>query len=278
MGVEQIMKKLKRTLPILLSLVLVTSCASVTEPNHSPVANTVETQPLGIMSAMDVELNYLLAQADISEVVSIGGNDFNIGTLEGQDVVIVKAGIGKSLSAATTAIMCNEFNVSSIVFTGIAGGVAPQVEVADVVISTNVFFHDYGYLGNDDKIDLKSDFLAMVNVAADPELEKQAYKAAVEVVGESHVFEGVIATGDQFMANQKYVDYLYKDYNAYAVEMEGASVGYVASKYNVPFVVIRSLSDKADGLAHESYENWYQVVSDNSGKIVMQFMKNRLVE
>ncbi|MBK5200036.1 MAG: 5'-methylthioadenosine/S-adenosylhomocysteine nucleosidase [Spirochaetaceae bacterium] len=218
------MKKLRMISLVLLSLVLVTSCASLADSNSESVATVSKTQPLGIMSAMDVELNYLLSQADINEVISIGDNDFNVGTLEGQDVVIVKAGVGKSLSAAATAIMCNNFNVSAIVFTGIAGGVAPQVEIADVVISTNVFFHDYGCLGNDDKIDLTTDFVTMVDIIANPELEKQAYNAAVEVLGEYRVFEG-------------------------------ASVGYVASKYNVPFVIIRSLNDKADSLAHESYDN-----------------------
>lgn len=264
------MKILRILSLVLLSLTFITGCASF---------NTTKTaQPLGIMSAMDVELNYLLTQADIKEVVSIGGNNFNIGTLEGQDVVIVKAGVGKVLSAAATAIMCNEFNVSSILFTGIAGGVAPQVKVTDVVISTHVFMHDYGFLGNDGKIKLGTDFVSMVDIPADPQLEKQAYIAAVEVLGKDKVFESVIATGDQFLANKKYVDYLYNDYNTYAVEMEGASVGYVAYKYNVPFVVIRSLSDKADGLAHKSYNHWYSVVSDNSGKIVMQFMKNRALK
>ena len=148
-----------------------------------------EKQPLGIMSAMDVELNYLLSQANINKVVSIGGNDFNIGTLEGQKVVIVKAGVGKSLSAAATAIMCNEFNVSSIVFTGIAGGVAPQVKIADVVISTNVFLHDYGYLGNDGKIALGTDFVPKVEIPTDVVLTQQVYTAAVEVLGKDKVFK-----------------------------------------------------------------------------------------
>jgi adenosylhomocysteine nucleosidase len=269
------MKKLRVISLVLLSLLFMSSCASVSESKMESSATVETTKPLGIMSAMDVELNYLLSQADIKEVVSIGGNDFNVATLEGQDVVIVKAGVGKSLSAAATAILCNEFNVSSIIFTGIAGGVAPEVEIADVVISTSAFFHDYGYLGNDNKIDLNTDFVSKVDLKADSGLEKEAYTAAVQVLGEDRVFEGAIATGDQFMANKDYVDYLYNDYNTYAVEMEGACVAYVASKYDVPFVLIRSLSDKADGLAHESYDNWYMVVSDNSGKIVMQFMKNR---
>lgn len=278
------MKKKFKLLSILLaSVLLMASCTTMgskdldttnTLPNHE-VSEKVMEQPLGIMSAMDVELSYLLDQAIIDSVVSIGGNDFNIGTLEGQSVVIVKAGVGKSLSAACTAILINEFNVSGIVFTGIAGGVAPDVEITDVVIGTHAMFHDYGYLGNDNTIEIGSDFVSKVDVQCDPEMEIEAYNAAVEVIGEDKVFEGCIATGDQFVANERYVDYLYNTYDVIAVEMEGASVGYVAYQYDVPFIIIRSLSDKADGLAHESYSNWYSVVSDNSGKIVMQFMKNR---
>lgn len=272
------MKKKFKLIGILLVVsIFMTSCATVDSNDlESPVSKTSQvTKPLGIMSAMDVELAYLLDQADIESVVSIGGNDFNIGTLENQDVVIVKAGVGKSLSAACTAILINEFDVSGIVFTGIAGGVAPEVRITDVVIATHTMFHDYGFYGNDNKVTIGSDFVSAVDVECDPEMEKAAYDAAVQVIGKDKVFEGCIATGDQFVANEQYVEYLYNTYDVYAVEMEGASVGYVASQYGVPFVVIRSLSDKADGLAHDSYNNWYSIVSDNSGKIVMQFMKNR---
>lgn len=272
------MKKRFKLIGILLVVsIFMVSCATVDSNDlESSVSKTSQvTKPLGIMSAMDVELAYLLDQADIDSVVSIGGNDFNIGTLENQDVVIVKAGVGKSLSAACTAILINEFDVSGIVFTGIAGGVAPEVRITDVVIATHTMFHDYGFYGNDNKVTIGSDFVSAVDVECDPEMEKAAYDAAVQVIGKDKVFEGCIATGDQFVANEQYVKYLYGTYDVYAVEMEGASVGYVASQYGVPFVVIRSLSDKADGLAHDSYNNWYSIVSDNSGKIVMQFMKNR---
>lgn len=252
---------------LLLFVLLFTGCTTIQ-------TQKTEVKPLGIMSAMDVELEYLLSQADISKTVSIGGNDYHIGKLEGQDVVLVKAGVGKSLSAACTAILINNFDVSSIVFTGIAGGVADNINITDVVISTDVMFHDYGYLSNEGYVELGTDFVSKVDIKADDKLEKEAYKAAVEVIGKDKVFEGTIATGDQFVANEKYVKYL-SSLNVLAVEMEGASVGYVASKYDVPFVIIRSMSDKADGLAHEAYDNWYGIVSDNSGKIVMQFLKNR---
>jgi adenosylhomocysteine nucleosidase len=271
------MKKNFKLLSVLLASVLLMASCTTMGPKAFDAEKTME-QPLGIMSAMDVELNYLLQQAKIDSVVSIGGNDFNIGTLEGQSVVIVKAGVGKSLSAACTAILINEFNVSGVVFTGIAGGVSPDVEITDVVIGTHAMFHDYGYLGNDNMVTIGSDFVSKVDVQCDPEMEKEAYTAAVEVIGKDKVFEGCIATGDQFVANEKYVEYLYKTYDVLAVEMEGASVGYVATQYNVPFIIIRSLSDKADGLAHDAYDNWYSVVSDNSGKIVMQFMKNRVAK
>ncbi|MGH4036934.1 MAG: 5'-methylthioadenosine/adenosylhomocysteine nucleosidase [Sphaerochaeta sp.] len=275
-------KGIKLLMLLLASALLMASCSTMSASDSyvssEEVSAKTSEQPLGIMSAMDVELAFLLDQATIERVVSIGGNDFNVGTLEGQPVVIVKAGVGKSLSAACTAILIDEFDVSGIVFTGIAGGVAPEVEITDVVISTHVMFHDYGYFGNDGKVTIGSDFVSKVDVESDPVMEKEAYEAAVEVLGEDKVYEGLIATGDQFMANAEYVDYLYKTFDVYAVEMEGASVGYVASQYDVPFVVIRSMSDKADGLAHEAYNNWYSEVSDNSGKIVMQFMKNRAAE
>jgi len=116
-------------------------------------------------------------------------------------------------------------------------------------------FHDYGYLGQDGMVDLDSDFVSKVVIESDKQLEKLAYEAAVKVVGKEKVFEGLVVTGDQFVVNEKYVDYLDKELGAKAIEMEGTSVAYVPSQYNIPTVVIRSLSDKADSLAHESYDN-----------------------
>ena len=84
-----------------------------------------EDGPIGIITAMSNELSLLLENADVTETRTIGGVDYNIGTLEGQDVVLVKAGIGKIMAAAGAATLINEFDVSSIIFTGIAGG--PQI-------------------------------------------------------------------------------------------------------------------------------------------------------
>ncbi|MCY1151522.1 MAG: 5'-methylthioadenosine/adenosylhomocysteine nucleosidase [Sphaerochaetaceae bacterium] len=249
---------------------LTVSCVNISDE----VSDEEKSETIGIMSAMDVELDYLLSKAKISHVKEIGGNTFHIGTLDGHKIVLVKAGVGKTLSAACTAIMLNEFDISKLIFTGVAGGVSDDVNITDVVIATSLMFHDYGYLNQDGIVELDSDFVPKVFLNSDKSLVDLAYKAAVDIVGKNKVFKGLIVTGDQFVANSSYVEYLDKELGAKAVEMEGASVAYVASKYNVPFVVVRSLSDKADGLSHEQYENWYQIVADNSGKIVFELIKN----
>lgn len=230
-----------------------------------------QKSPIGIISAMDSEIDYLLSIANISTSKEIGGVVYHIGKLEGKDVVICKAGVGKSLSAAGTAILIHEFNVSSIIFTGIAGSVSDKLSIADVVISTEVMFHDYG-LQTDDGIILDTDFVSEVRVKADPVLVEKAYNAALKVCDDQDVLKGLIATGDQFVASPKTVEHLSNDIGALCVEMEGASVGYVAAQYGVPFVVIRGMSDKADGEAHETYEQWWVVVADNSGKIVQEML------
>ena len=94
----------------------------------------------------------------------------------------------------------------------------------------------------------------------------------MEVLGEEHVFKGTIATGDQFIASASYVKILQEQFNAIACEMEGAAIAVVCTQYGVPFVVIRSMSDKADGNAHESYENMVTVAADNSSRIVMKML------
>ena len=100
-----------------------------------------------------------------------------------------------------------------------------------------------------------------------------AYKAAVETVGKEHVFKGTIATGDQFIASEEYVQRLKEEYNAYACEMEGASVAVICLNYNKPFVVIRALSDKADGKAHDSYENFGDIAGANSSRILLKMLE-----
>ena len=261
MEMEELMKKIT----VLLMLIAVLAAPLM----------AAEDGPIGIITAMSNELSLLLENADVTETRTIGGVDYNIGTLEGQDVVLVKAGIGKIMAAAGAATLINEFDVSSIIFTGIAGGVGDETEVMDIVVSTDLAVHDYGDITNNG---FEWDAVAGTDengrIPADPDLAALAYDAAVKVVGEDSAFKGTIATGDQFVASESYVKVLQDRFNALACEMEGAAVGLVAYTYDVPFVVIRCMSDKADGLAHDTYENFGDTAADNSASIVMEMLGN----
>lgn len=234
------------------------------------------TEYIGIISAMDNEIDLLLKEAVIDHVDTVADVDYHVGRLHEQPVVITRAGIGKVCASSGVTTMLNKYPISKVVFTGLAGGVADETQVLDEIIGTRLVEHDYGILSNDG-FEWRSGDPGFGNEPGvyydcDPQLIQLAYNAAVEVVGEDHVFKGTVATGDQFIANSEYVKKLQDDYNAYACEMEGAAVAVICIKYKTPFVVIRALSDKADGNAHESYENFGDRAADNSSRIVMKIL------
>ncbi len=227
---------------------------------------------IGIISAMSNEVDLLLKKAEIDHVDRIGNVDFNVGTLCGQPVVIAQAGIGKILSSAGTAAMLNNYDISQIIFTGIAGGVGDETHLMDVVIATKLVQHDYGQITNAGFEWSEGDTGEGGYYACDEGLVEEAFRAAENVVGPDRVYKGVIASGDQFVASEEYVKKLQDDFNAIACEMEGASIALVCTQYDVPFVVIRTMSDKADGAAHETYEDMADIAADNSSRIVMEML------
>ena len=237
-------------------------------------AGTLPEEPsyLGIISAMQNEVNLLLSHAEIERVETVGLVDFHVGTLCGQRVVIAKAGVGKVLAASGITAMLNRYPVSGVIFTGIAGGVGDETNVLDEVIATRLVQHDYGQITEDG-----FGWFEGTNGEAgfrdcDPSLVVLAYESAVLELGEAHVFKGVIATGDQFVASDSYVKWLQSEFDAIACEMEGAAIAVVCGQYGVPFVIIRAMSDKADGLAHETYENMADIAADQSSRIVMRML------
>jgi len=235
-------------------------------------AALAEDSRIGIISAMPNEVDLLLKKAEIDRVDTVGGVDFNVGTLCGQPVVIAQAGIGKILSAAGTAAMLNHYDISEVLFTGIAGGVGDETRVLDVVIATQLVQHDYGQISNTG-FEWSEGYSGEGGYyACDEGLVEDAFRAASDVVGPDHVFKGVVASGDQFVASEEYVKKLQDDFNAIACEMEGASIALVCKQYGVPFVVIRAMSDKADGAAHETYENMADIAADHSSRIIMEML------
>ena len=266
----------KSLFTILLIMMLSLMTISCTAKGEKGTAPSGQQEYIGIISAMDNEVEFLLAEADIDHVDTFGGVEFHVGELSGQHVVITRSGIGKVLSASATSAMLNNYDISKVIFTGIEGGVGDDTKVLDEVVATRLVQHDYGTMTNDGFVWTTGNTGETTGkdgyYFCDEELVQLAYNSAVQVMGDEHVFKGTIATGDQFIASEEYVKKLQKDFDALACEMEGASIAAVCTQYEKPFVVIRAMSDKADGNAPESIENMGDIAADNSSRIVIQML------
>ena len=241
--------------------------------------NNTPKEYIGIISAMDNEISLLLEEAKIEQKDTIGGIDYYRGTLRGQNVIITRSGIGKIRASSGVTTMLNDYNIKEVYFTGIAGGLLDEEEVLDVIVADKLVEHDFGRLTNEGFTWTGGDPGKGGDTGeyyeCDPGLVKLAYDSAIEVMGEDHVFQGLIATGDQFIESEDYVYLLREKFDAYACEMEGASIAVVCQNYDVPLVVIRALSDKADGKAHESYENFGDLAAHNSCRIILKMLESK---
>lgn len=231
-----------------------------------------EHRPIAILGAMDAEIEKLLPEIKQRQIHEVSANTYYTGTIEGRNVVVARSGVGKVNASITAYVLINHFNADSIIFTGIAGAADNKLNVADVVVSSALVQHDVdltvfgapkGQLsGYDNRL-----------FVADKQLVEIALKAANKVVGSERVHEGIIATGDQFIADKAVVKMLQEEFDAMAVEMEGAAVAQVTDMFDIPLVVIRTISDKADGSAHMVYEEAKQVTADNSVAITLAMLK-----
>ena len=239
--------------------------------------NQAPTSYIGIISAMDTEIKHLLKEAKIQETKSIGSLVVHVGTLKGKNVVISRSGIGKINASSGFTCVLNHFDISEVIFTGVAGGVKDEENVLDQVIGTKIVEHDYGIQGNDGFVWCGGDPGRREPgeyYECDSKLVDLAYESSLAVVKDQKTFKGVIASGDQFIASSEYVDYLDKEFDAYACEMEGAAIAKVCQACDLPFVIMRTLSDKADGHANESYVDFMDVAADQSSSIVLKMLES----
>lgn len=226
---------------------------------------------IGIIGAMEEEISRLKEQMEGMTVTRKASMEFCKGTLAGKQVVVVRSGIGKVNAAVCTQILADEFQVEAIINTGIAGSLNNDINIGDIVISTDVLHHDmdttgFGYpRGQVPRMEVFS-------FQADQAMRSLAVKVCREVNPDIQVFEGRIATGDQFISDKKIKDDIADFSGADAVEMEGAAIGHTAYLNNVPFLVIRAISDKADGSASMDYSEFEAKAIDHSVRLTLNFI------
>ena len=206
---------------------------------------------LGIIGAMQQEVETLLGVLENCKTENRGGCTFYAGQLEGLEVVIVQCGVGKVNAAMCAQILCDRYQVTHIVNTGIAGSLCADLDIGDLVVSRDAMYHDFdcvhfGYeMGKVPGMDT-------VAFPADERLIRFAF-AAAEEVNPGHTKIGRVASGDLFVAEKNAKNAIIEKTEALCTEMEGAAIAHAAYKNKVPFVILRAISDKADDSAEMDY-------------------------
>ena len=194
---------------------------------------------IGIIGAMDEEVEQLVEVMEITREETKACMTFKAGKLAGKDVVIVRSGIGKVNAAACTQILVDDFKADYIINTGIAGSLKAEIDIADVVISSDVLHHDmdatgFGYpLGQIPRMDTLS-------FAADERLIKLAGQACKNAVPEIGVHVGRVVSGDQFISDKAVKERISSNFDGFCTEMEGAAIAQVSYLNKVPFVILRT--------------------------------------
>ena len=220
---------------------------------------------IGIIGAMDEEVEQLVEVMEITREETKACMTFKAGKLAGKDVVIVRSGIGKVNAAACTA--------DYIINTGIAGSLKAEIDIADVVISSDVLHHDmdatgFGYpLGQIPRMDTLS-------FAADERLIKLAGEACKNAVPEIGVHVGRVVSGDQFISDKAVKERISSNFDGFCTEMEGAAIAQVSYLNKVPFVILRTISDKADDSATMDYPTFEKLAIANNVKVMKELVAN----
>ena len=208
---------------------------------------------IGIIGAMQVEIQGLRSMLTDVQSETISGINFTSGKLEGVPVVLAVCGVGKVFAALCTQTMILRYQVDAVINSGVAGTLCRELSIGDVAISSSVVQHDFDTATLGDPVGLISG-LNLVRIPADPRLTELA-RQAVEAQG-VNCKVGTIATGDQFLCDNGRKNWIHSNFDAIAGEMEGGSVGQVCYVNHVPFVVIRAISDDADGHAPDNFANF----------------------
>lgn len=227
---------------------------------------------IGIIGAMDEEVCQIAEVMQVSETYERASMTFKKGTLNGKDVVIVRSGIGKVNAAVCTQILVDHFNVDCVINTGIAGSLRSEIDIADVVLSSDVLHHDmdatgFGYpMGQIPRMDVLS-------FKADERLIELG-KAACEKVASVGVHVGRVVSGDQFISDKNVKERIIKNFDGYCTEMEGAAIAQTAYLNKIPFLILRAISDKADDSATMDYPTFEAMAIKNSVEIIKELVDN----
>ncbi len=229
---------------------------------------------IGIMCAMREELEPILKLVKIKEIVEYANNKYYLAKFEKFNLVLAYSKIGKVNAATTAGILIEKFNVQKILFSGVAGAVDKDLKIGDLVIATKTCQHDvdlsvFGY---------EPGFIPESEIffECDKELNKIAKSVATKL--NIKLKEGIIASGDQFIHSRERKEWIAKTFNASAIEMEGGAVGCVTWTFDVPFFMLRAISDAAEEGAGVDFDEFLEDSSKVSAKFLIEMLREMVNE
>lgn len=232
----------------------------------------IKMKIIGVIGAMDEEVSRLKEKMQVKKVEKKAGMEFFEGELAGKDVVIVRSGIGKVNAGICTQILVDDFGVEAVINTGVAGSLKNEINIGDIVLSTDALQHDmdatgFGYEHGVIPRMEQSTFVA------DKKLVELAKQVNEEVNSDIGTFVGRVVSGDQFISDKAKKDWLVEKFGGYCTEMEGAAIAQAAYLNEIPFLIIRAISDKADNSAEMDYGEFEAKAIEHTVKLVTSMME-----
>ena len=212
---------------------------------------------IGIIGAMEVEVASLKEMMTDVTIRTKASMEFNHGYLNGKEVVVVRSGIGKVNAGICTQILVDDYGVDCVINTGIAGSLRNEINIGDIVISTDAVQHEMGVL----------------SFPADEHLAEVAEEVCKEVNPEIQVFRGRVVSGDQFISSKEVKNHLIEEFNGSCAEMEGAAIAQGAYLNKIPYVVLRAISDKADDSATMDYPTFESEAARHCVNLLQEMVK-----
>ncbi len=224
---------------------------------------------IGIIGAMELEVEQLKAELSESRIVKKAGMEFHEGVLNGASVVVVRCGIGKVNAALCVQILADLFQVTHVINTGVAGSLNAELDIGDILISQDALHHDvdvtiFGYRPGE------VPQMGFLEFQADQRLAALAKDACERVNPDVNVVLGRVVSGDQFISSKEVKERLISQFHGDCAEMEGASIAHGAYLNGIPFVIIRAISDKADDSAEMDYPTFEAAAARHSAALVKE--------
>lgn len=227
---------------------------------------------LGIIGAMEVEVKELREMMENPQAQTVAGMTFYQGKIKGKEVVVVRSGIGKVNAGICSQILVDRYQVDGIINTGIAGSLKNEINIGDIVLATVAVQHDvdatgFGYpIGEIPQMGIKE-------FPADDKLRELAVKCCEKANPDIRTFCGRVASGDQFISNKEKKNWIRDNFDAYCTEMEGAAIAQAAYLNQIPYLVVRAISDKADDSANMDYSVFEAKAVENSVRLMAAMLE-----